>query len=426
MSERKWFYMNNEQKEGPIAESNLRQMVSKQILQPDVMVWTEGMSGWEPASHAFATSQSPVAGEPTPVEWFYGLNDAKHGPVSEAQIRSLLQNGTLSSASLLWCERFTDWKPAASVPEFSNAIVPPVIPPVGRASSNEAPLGKTASPQVAGTAQKSGNSGFIVALIGISLVIVIGAIAGAVFLGKGLLGVVGQNSSSGQTNQSTQADQNMPGGQNGQGDQAAPGTQYGIDRGVQGNSSQKVVPGTSSSALPAPGDPDPSSIPVGLPPPPYVEEVSKVMLAKLDSSKELNQIDCSNIPDKDPDFDQNLGIMDGTVENHTGNTIWKCDMGHDSLYMVYDYTFSKMYGYSMKGKTEIVANLVLSSQNAPFPKEMYIYEYPSGEVRKFGILARPNVLYAFSKNGGENGYFSGTEFIEHGKPEGTITVFPSK
>lgn len=404
MSERKWFYMNNQQKEGPIAESNLCQMVSKEILAPTVLVWTDGMTNWEPASTVLSISTSPSGSVQSGDEWFYGLNDEKHGPVSESQLRSLLQNRTLNAKSLIWCEKFTDWKTVETVPEFNDASAPP--PRVSSMKSPGSESSMKTPPSRASTSnntQKSGTPVVAILVASIVLLLLVGAgITAAVFYGKGMLTGTGQNPPNGPSVQTGQS----------------------VDPGVQGTPQE---PAGSSVAVTTPVAPDSSSVPVGFPPPAYVEEGSKAILAKLASSEALTKTDCAGLPAKDPNFEQSLGIMNGTIENRTGNTIWKCQIGNDDLYMIYDPTFSKMYAYEMDGDTELVADLVPSNQNASFPKEMYIYKYPSGEIEKIGILARPDAMYAFQKDGASNGYFSGTEFISaEGKSKGPITIFPSK
>lgn len=420
MSERKWFYMNNQQKEGPIAESNLRQMVSKEILPPTVLIWSEGMPGWEPASALLFVDQPASGAVPNQLEWFYEFNDKKQGPVPEAELRALMQSGNLSSKNLVWCEKFTDWKPIEAVPEFDDVRVPEGAPSMKSRPSRPATTANpqaTGSPLDSGNAKKSGTPIVPILVFSVILLLLVGAgIAAALFYGKSL--IAGANIP---ITQSTPSNQNAPAAQTGQGDQSAAGSPDGA---LQSN-----IPadGTSIAVTPPPS-PDSNNTPIGLPPPPYVEEVSKAMLAKLNSTNELNQIDCTNIPAKDPDYEQNLGIINGTTENRSGKTIWKCQMGgDDELYMVFDNTFSRMYAYELNGETEMVADLVPSSQSSSFPKEMYMYEYPNGDLEKFGVLARPDILYAFTESGRSNGYFSGTEFLSpDGKREGSITVFPSK
>lgn len=49
------------------------------------------------------------------MDWYYALNNQQQGPVSGDQLRALLQNGTISPASLVWREGMASWQPYASV-----------------------------------------------------------------------------------------------------------------------------------------------------------------------------------------------------------------------------------------------------------------------------------------------------------------------
>jgi GYF domain 2 len=47
-----WFYASNGQQWGPVSSASLREMAACGVLQPDDLVWTQGMSHWAPASFA--------------------------------------------------------------------------------------------------------------------------------------------------------------------------------------------------------------------------------------------------------------------------------------------------------------------------------------------------------------------------------------
>lgn len=53
MGERLWYYSENEQQEGPIAESKLRQMVLSGIVHSNALAWTDGMTDWLPVTQVF-------------------------------------------------------------------------------------------------------------------------------------------------------------------------------------------------------------------------------------------------------------------------------------------------------------------------------------------------------------------------------------
>jgi hypothetical protein len=50
MAERSWFFASNGQQQGPIPETQLRDLIARGAVTPDTLVWTDGMSGWQRAS----------------------------------------------------------------------------------------------------------------------------------------------------------------------------------------------------------------------------------------------------------------------------------------------------------------------------------------------------------------------------------------
>lgn len=61
---REWFFMNGPTREGPILGADIRWRVREQLLDPETLVWTAGMDGWEPASVALPryATQLPASG----------------------------------------------------------------------------------------------------------------------------------------------------------------------------------------------------------------------------------------------------------------------------------------------------------------------------------------------------------------------------
>ena len=68
-------------------------------------------------------------------QWFYGRDGAQHGPVSEDELRRLVDAGQLSAHDLVWREGMADWQPAQDVPGLLDvvAVGPLPIPPPGQA-----------------------------------------------------------------------------------------------------------------------------------------------------------------------------------------------------------------------------------------------------------------------------------------------------
>jgi len=58
-------------------------------------------------------------------EWYYSKDGAQSGPVSDAELKALLANGTLdANAVLVWSSGMADWIPAARVPELAGTPAP--------------------------------------------------------------------------------------------------------------------------------------------------------------------------------------------------------------------------------------------------------------------------------------------------------------
>jgi GYF domain 2 len=49
MSERSWFYAAQGQQQGPFPEAQLRSLIANGTITPDTLLWTDGMAGWQAA-----------------------------------------------------------------------------------------------------------------------------------------------------------------------------------------------------------------------------------------------------------------------------------------------------------------------------------------------------------------------------------------
>lgn len=56
------------------------------------------------------------------IEWYYGEANQQRGPVSTEQLHELAQSGRITSDTLLWNERMTDWRPAGQVGEVAQLL----------------------------------------------------------------------------------------------------------------------------------------------------------------------------------------------------------------------------------------------------------------------------------------------------------------
>jgi hypothetical protein len=63
------------------------------------------------------------------LQWFYGRDGVRHGPVSEDDLRRLAGAGELRAYDLVWRDGMPNWQVAAEVPGlFPQASAPPPIP----------------------------------------------------------------------------------------------------------------------------------------------------------------------------------------------------------------------------------------------------------------------------------------------------------
>ncbi len=76
----------------------------------------------------------PVAGTPPPIpkqeSYFYAVDGNQQGPVTLAQLQTLLQENKISRDTLLWKEGMSGWSPMHAVPECKIFLgtVPPPLP----------------------------------------------------------------------------------------------------------------------------------------------------------------------------------------------------------------------------------------------------------------------------------------------------------
>jgi len=61
--------------------------------------------------------------------WFYADSGQQQGPLPEAQLRSLIANGTVRADTLIWTDGMAGWQKAGDIPGlFSPAARPPAMP----------------------------------------------------------------------------------------------------------------------------------------------------------------------------------------------------------------------------------------------------------------------------------------------------------
>lgn len=62
---------------------------------------------------------------------FVMKNNERSGPFTLAQLKALYAEGAISMSDLVWMAGFAEWKEIKMVPEFVDAIVPPINTDIG-------------------------------------------------------------------------------------------------------------------------------------------------------------------------------------------------------------------------------------------------------------------------------------------------------
>ena len=140
-----WYYAESGKQAGPITEAQLDEMVRSGKLAPETLVWREGLANWQSYRQAKTSGASPppaIADGPAPEEkaisWFYEDAGKPTGPISDAEIQSLVISGKVRSGTRVWREGMVNWMPYAQAKERTrseDAAVAESAPAVG---ANEA------------------------------------------------------------------------------------------------------------------------------------------------------------------------------------------------------------------------------------------------------------------------------------------------
>jgi len=72
-----------------------------------------------------------MSGTQTDIQWYLARDGKQHGPVSDVELRKLIEFSHLKPNDLIWRQGFSDWRTAASVfPAISEKTAPAPAPPV--------------------------------------------------------------------------------------------------------------------------------------------------------------------------------------------------------------------------------------------------------------------------------------------------------
>jgi hypothetical protein len=118
-----WYIARNGQKVGPFTPAELRQLAVVHLLQPNEMVWTEGVTRWVEAGSL--PWLFPPAGQK---RYWLHLAGQTRGPYAADQIRAALTARQITVETLACPEGGKDWAPLRQAADFQD-YTPPVVTP---------------------------------------------------------------------------------------------------------------------------------------------------------------------------------------------------------------------------------------------------------------------------------------------------------
>jgi hypothetical protein len=123
MANPRWYIARNNEKVGPFAAGELKQLAGCGLLRPDEHVWAEGAAKWVEAGTM--PGLFPAPGEK---KYWLSLAGQTRGPYVAEQIRVALANRQLSLETPARAEDATQWQPLGKHGEFAGAAPAAVSP----------------------------------------------------------------------------------------------------------------------------------------------------------------------------------------------------------------------------------------------------------------------------------------------------------
>ena len=119
MSNEEWYYAEDGEQLGPTSSDEIRRLATAGKIEPDDLVWREGMDDWLPAGEIPGLLVAKKKPKPAVVkpkaEWYFAEDGEQLGPISEADLRKKVEQKKVQADDLIWREGMEDWLPAAQV-----------------------------------------------------------------------------------------------------------------------------------------------------------------------------------------------------------------------------------------------------------------------------------------------------------------------
>ena len=128
---RTWYYQSESGVVGPIASAELKRLIDLGVVRPNTRIRRGEEGSWIPAEGIqvelgpAGSGETKAAPAADPAEWYFTRQDKrKLGPVSRTMLETMLSQGKLQPADLVWKAGMAGWVPASEVP----GLVPPSAP----------------------------------------------------------------------------------------------------------------------------------------------------------------------------------------------------------------------------------------------------------------------------------------------------------
>ena len=119
-----WYYSDNGiDRKGPVSDNELRQLQlppTTLVWTEGMAQWTPAKD-----VAALQSSPPPIPPPVTEKNWFYSKDgQERQGPLAESELKRLLAAGQLPSSTMVWSEGFANWTSATSVTELQPDVSP--------------------------------------------------------------------------------------------------------------------------------------------------------------------------------------------------------------------------------------------------------------------------------------------------------------
>jgi hypothetical protein len=90
-----WYYVENGQQAGPVDDTRLQELVASGAIQPDTLVWHEGLANWQPYRALSASGTGSPEPGAAPASATVAASTAARVPPTKRSV----WNATASSAN---------------------------------------------------------------------------------------------------------------------------------------------------------------------------------------------------------------------------------------------------------------------------------------------------------------------------------------